>query len=112
LEEAQELCGRIAMLKLGKVVALDHTANLLKTFAGARMTLRLTGGQLPATLAERIVPVNGQAPDRLTFRLDSYADVEPVLRQLREGQCGIDELEVNHADLEDVFIRTMQGVAS
>ncbi len=112
LEEAQELCGRIAMLKLGKVVALDRTANLLKTFAGARMTLRLTGGQLPAALSERIVPINGQAPDRLTFRLDSYADVEPVLRQLREGQCGIDELEVNHADLEDVFIRTMQGVAS
>ena len=29
LEEAQELCGRIAMLKKGRIVALDTTANLL-----------------------------------------------------------------------------------
>ncbi len=29
LEEAQELCGRIAMLKKGEIVALDTTANLL-----------------------------------------------------------------------------------
>ena len=29
LEEAQELCGRIAMLKLGQVVALDDTARLI-----------------------------------------------------------------------------------
>ena len=29
LEEAQELCGRIAMLKKGQIVALDTTANLL-----------------------------------------------------------------------------------
>jgi ABC-2 type transport system ATP-binding protein len=29
LEEAQELCGRIAMLKKGQIVALDSTANLL-----------------------------------------------------------------------------------
>lgn len=30
LEEAEELCGRIAMLKKGSIVALDTTANLLK----------------------------------------------------------------------------------
>jgi len=29
LEEAQELCGRIAMLKKGQIVTLDTTANLL-----------------------------------------------------------------------------------
>src|SRR5262252_5965411 len=30
LEEAEALCGRIAMLKLGRVVALDRTSDLLK----------------------------------------------------------------------------------
>ncbi|MFM6922837.1 MAG: ABC transporter ATP-binding protein, partial [Polynucleobacter victoriensis] len=29
LEEAQESCGRIAMLKKGEIVALDTTVNLL-----------------------------------------------------------------------------------
>ncbi|MBS0554457.1 MAG: ABC transporter ATP-binding protein, partial [Proteobacteria bacterium] len=33
LEEAETLCGRIAMLKGGRVVALDTTGNLLRRFA-------------------------------------------------------------------------------
>ena len=34
LEEAEEHCGRIAMLKAGRIVALDSTSNLLANFAG------------------------------------------------------------------------------
>ena len=36
LEEAEALCQRIAMLKQGKVVALDSTANLLSRFGGSK----------------------------------------------------------------------------
>lgn len=35
LEEAEALCQRIAMLKQGRIVALDTTANLLSRFGGA-----------------------------------------------------------------------------
>jgi ABC-2 type transport system ATP-binding protein len=41
LEEAESLCGRIAMLKAGRVVALDTTANLLQRFATHTLKLRL-----------------------------------------------------------------------
>ncbi len=34
LEEAEALCGRIAMLKAGEIIALDTTANLLKSAGG------------------------------------------------------------------------------
>src|SRR3990170_1934434 len=34
LEEAEALCGRIAMLKQGRIVALDTTQNLLQRFSG------------------------------------------------------------------------------
>jgi ABC-2 type transport system ATP-binding protein len=37
LEEAEALCGRIALLKQGKVVALDTTANLMERHAGASL---------------------------------------------------------------------------
>src|SRR5258707_3783802 len=43
LEEAQELCSRIAMLKGGRVVALDSTQALLKRLAGVRMMVRFRG---------------------------------------------------------------------
>src|SRR5207245_7844059 len=39
LEEAEALCTRIAMLKAGRVVALDTKQNLLSRFAG--LTVRL-----------------------------------------------------------------------
>ena len=48
LEEAEALCGRIAMLKQGRIVALDETANLLKGFSGVRMRMRLEPNELPA----------------------------------------------------------------
>jgi len=37
LEEAEALCGRIALLKSGQVVALDRTANLMAAHAGASL---------------------------------------------------------------------------
>ncbi len=49
LEEAEALCGRIAMLKAGRVVALDTTQNLLSRFAG--LTVRLVAARVPAALA-------------------------------------------------------------
>ena len=49
LEEAEALCGRIAMLKAGRVVALDTTQNLLAQFAG--LTVRLAAPRVPAGVA-------------------------------------------------------------
>src|SRR5437867_6358189 len=53
LEEAEELCGRIAMLKSGKVVALDTKQNLLSSFAG--LTVRLTADALPEAWHSRVL---------------------------------------------------------
>ena len=105
LEEAQQLCGRIAMLKQGKIVALDKTSNLLKAFAGARLAFRITNGALPSELNSQLISANDS---RYELRVDQYNEVEPVLRLLRERGVMIDDLEVKHADLEDVFLRTMQ----
>ena len=49
LEEAEALCGRIAMLKAGRVVALDTTRNLLTRVAG--LTVRLVAERVPASVA-------------------------------------------------------------
>src|SRR5882757_4372458 len=53
LEEAEALCGRIAMLKAGRVVALDTTQNLLSSFAG--LTVRLAAAALPPAWESRVV---------------------------------------------------------
>ncbi|MGI4856614.1 MAG: ABC transporter ATP-binding protein [Janthinobacterium lividum] len=52
LEEAQNLCNRIAMLRRGEVVALERTDTLLRRFAGLQLVLRLSGAPLPASLRQ------------------------------------------------------------
>ncbi|MGL4436068.1 MAG: ABC transporter ATP-binding protein, partial [Giesbergeria sp.] len=50
LEEAEALCGRIAMLKNGRVVALERTSVLLKTASGSVLQFK-TDTELPFDLA-------------------------------------------------------------
>ena len=72
LEEAEALCGRIAMLKRGRVVALDTTSELLRAASGNVLVFK-TDDVLPPQLADsarvtgRIVQIsteNAQAVER------------------------------------------------
>ena len=49
--------------------------------------------------------------ERQALRIDDYAEVERILSRVREGGCRIEEMELLHTDLEDVFVRIMQGAA-
>ena len=102
LEEAEALCGRIAMLKAGKVVALDTKRNLLSTFAG--LTVRLTADLLPETWCSRVVR---QQNGTYLLSLANYAELERLLAALREAGAIIAELSLQEADLEQVFLRIM-----
>lgn len=108
LEEAQELCGRIAMLKQGRVVALARTADLLGRFGGGTVALRLSRAPLPDALRP-LLAGEPSADGRIALRLDDWQALEPVLARLREAGCHVDEMELAHTDLEDVFVRVMAG---
>jgi len=104
LEEAEALCERIAMLKEGRVVALDSTANLLKRVHHLFLRLRLAG-ELPAELR----PLeHGSTAQTHMLRLKSYDDVEPTLASIRRAGCRIEEMELAQPDLEDAFVDVMQ----
>jgi len=104
LEEAEALCGRIAMLKQGRVVALDRTSALLAGTASTMLRFKMAT-PLPASLA---------AQSRVTGRIvqitahDAH-EVETVLGTLRNAGCVPEDLEIGRADLEDVFLEIMQG---
>lgn len=102
LEEAEALCGRIAMLKAGKVVALDTTGNLLRRFA--THSLRVRVDNLDAALA-----LGGLAAEDgwVEFGFDSYGEVESRLASLRESGAGLREMQLGEPDLERVFVEVM-----
>jgi ABC-2 type transport system ATP-binding protein len=107
LEEAQELCGRIAMLKQGRVVALEATAKLLGRFGGGDVRMRLSGAPLPEALQMLTAGDGGGADGRISLRLEDWSRLEPMLAQLRQAGCLIAEMELAHTDLEDVFVKIM-----
>jgi len=106
LEEAEALCGRIAMLKAGRLVALDRTDNLLRQFSVHALHVRLRSGTPPPQFAA------AEAEDGVwSLPFDRYDDIEPMLAALRAAGCVIDELEIGKPDLEHVFMRVMHGGA-
>jgi ABC-2 type transport system ATP-binding protein len=102
LEEAELHCNRIAMLKSGRIAALDSTRNLLDTFSGLEVRLRLDRDLLPQPFPAEILSREGPL---VTLRLSSPRDLEAVLARLRESAISIVELELQPPDLEDVFLR-------
>jgi ABC-2 type transport system ATP-binding protein len=110
LEEAEALCNRIAMLKAGKVVALDSTSNLIKRISNSQLVVRLAHGALPEALKPLVShPDELLSGSKYTLRIDQYSDVEPILAALRQSGAVIEDMQLQQADLEDVFIQIMEG---
>jgi ABC-2 type transport system ATP-binding protein len=105
LEEAEALCGRIAMLKQGRVVALDTKQNLLRLHSGCYVELRLLPDRLPPSLAALVVQ---RREEGYRLALPSYAEVERVIAELRAAGVEIQEMEVMQPDLEEIFVQIMQ----
>ncbi len=107
LEEAEALCGRIAMLKQGRVVALDRTSALLAGTASTMLRFK-SDDLLPAGIAQR-ARVTGR-----TVQISAHdaAEVEATLTALRAAHVKVEDLEIGRADLEDVFLEIMAGAPS
>ncbi|HEY4542232.1 MAG TPA: ABC transporter ATP-binding protein [Noviherbaspirillum sp.] len=109
LEEAQALCNRVAMLKAGRVVVLDKTSTLIKRISGSQLVVRLAHGSLPEGLKPLVShPEELVSGRRYTLRINEYNEVEPILAALRNAGAVIEDMQLQQADLEDVFIQIME----
>lgn len=103
LEEAEALCGRIAMLKTGRIVALDKTSALLK--AASSNVLRFKAeGVLPPALAAR-ARITGRV---VQLPAHNALEIENYLAAVREAGVAVEDVEIRKADLEDVFLDVMR----
>ncbi len=104
LEEAEALCGRLAMLKKGQVVALDRTSELLKKAASTVLRFKIDS-ELPASIRDK-ARVTGRI---VQLPANSAADIELYLAAVREAGLVAQDIEIRKADLEDVFLEVMAG---
>jgi len=111
LEEAEALCGRVAMLKTGRVVALDRTSELLKAASSNVLRFKVDA-ELPQHLAAR-ARITGRI---VQFPAHDALEIERYLAAVREAGLQAHDVEIRKADLEDVFVDVMarnhDGVAS
>jgi ABC-2 type transport system ATP-binding protein len=106
LEEAEALCGRIGMLKQGKLVALDKTSALLAGRASTMLRFK-TDQALPPAIAA-LARITGRI---VQVKARDAAEVETLLATLRGAGVKVEDLEIGRADLEDVFLEIMQEAA-
>ena len=113
LEEAEALCGRIAMLKRGQMVALERTSDLLRSATSQVLRFKLDGDLPPALAA--IGRVTGRI---VQLPVHNALEIENHLATLRFAGLVAEDVKIRQADLEDVFLEVMnrkqpaQGVAA
>jgi len=106
LEEAETLCNRIAMLKAGRVIALEDKATLLGRGGSSRdIMLRLSPAGLPPALAPLQLRAEGS---RVWLRLPDINQLGEVLGQIHAAGSTVRDFEVVEIDLEHVFVERMQ----
>jgi ABC-2 type transport system ATP-binding protein len=106
LEEAEQLCDRIAIIDRGALVAYDRTATLVRELDQKELvvTPETPVAHLPASLASAGWEAT---PDgRLCIRYrPSAIRVAALLAALGQHGIGIADLATREADLEDLFVR-------
>ena len=110
LEEAENLCDRIAIINHGELVALDTKEALLRKVSGTRCKITVTLAEplaaAPPQLAGKILVQEGI---RMELQLDKGNDsIIGILDSLRGAGAVVVDLKTEQADLEDVFVEIMR----
>jgi len=111
LAEVEELCTRVAIIRLGKIVYEGSMADLHASAVPRRYRLRATDlERAQAVLAERGVVEVTVEGDELLFPADEAAVVE-LSRALVGAGLGIAALVPERATLEHLFFELTEGTA-
>ncbi|MDC6466956.1 ABC transporter ATP-binding protein [Methylophilaceae bacterium] len=105
LEEAEALCNRVAMMKSGKIVALDSTKNLLKEFSLKNLKVRLQKNSIKKITALLKDTPFLQENDWCTFKLKKVSDASSIIEKLNSLKIQILDLKLIESDLENIFLK-------
>ena len=105
LEEAEELCDRIAIINKGKLMALETKEDLLARGLGSKLLIRASHDidSVPAEYRDRVARHQGRELE-LTIHRESDSIMD-ILDGLRAAGVIIEYVSVLSDSLEDVFVR-------
>jgi len=110
LEEAEEMCDRIAILNKGNIVALDSTKNLLNRIQTKKVTFK----------TDKIVDIKDEDLKSLKIISKSGTEIcvsyeknkiyiEELINLIKKNNIKIMDISTDDGDLEDVFLRLIKA---
>ena len=112
LEEAEELCDRIAIINHGRVIADDTTPNLLARLDSKDLTIVVDRAldEVPPALADFDVKLT--APNSLLVHYSvKDSPVARILTAIAAAGLTVIDLRTEEADLEDIFLQLTRAPA-
>jgi ABC-2 type transport system ATP-binding protein len=106
LEEAEQLCDRIAIINHGRVIACEPTGTLLRRLDSKELVFILADdlASVPAPLARFSAQLQG--PRRLLLRYKpSQTRMGEILAAVQTAGLNIADMTTMEADLEDIFLQ-------
>lgn len=106
LEEAEELCDRIAIINDGKIVANEDKETLLSRVEGKEVTFMLDReiDDIPETLTQYCAELTGKLSLLVRYNA-SETPIGEIIEAVQKTGYGIADLTTDQSDLEDVFLQ-------
>jgi ABC-2 type transport system ATP-binding protein len=110
LEEAEQMCGRLAIMDHGELVALEPTSSLLERLGGSQVIVTLSRPLevLPAELVAVGARLCGEGR-RLELPLNGGHGAGEILGLLCRCNVAVADIETRRAGLEEVFLKLTGG---
>jgi ABC-2 type transport system ATP-binding protein len=109
LEEAEQMCGRIAIMHHGNLIALQSTSNLLKELGTRSILVYLEKpiNQVPENLCCQGAELNDEGTT-LQLTLSANQATGELLKMLCDLGLPIADIETKRAGLEEIFLQITQ----
>jgi len=111
LEEAEALCGQVAIMQKGQIKALDNTQQLLSkhSYRYLRVSVSNSNIELIKPLAERLVEKESNG---FVFQIEKNSSMTEMLGLMDKSGLEVTDVSSRDATLEEVFLDlTSEGVA-
>ena len=111
LQEAEELCDRIAIINHGKIVALDKTENLLSEIHLKKIKFKVKNFKNIGDKLDDHLKIKYLKNNQISIKYDkTISNIEDIIFKIKEKGLEIEDIMTEDADLEDVFIKLTKNL--
>jgi len=110
LEEAEEMCDRIAILNKGNIVALDSTKNLLDRIQTKKVIFKIDKKiNIKEGELESLKIISNLEDEICVSYEKSKINIEELINLIKRNNVKIKDISTDDGDLEDVFLRLIKN---